>query len=530
MANSTALQLPPPYRGQNDRVPLFSLQNPFCERMENFKNTQGLLKLRQGNKAYALQTGAGLNSLALASYGTTRMLMTTGDPTIGSRLRWYSVTAGVLVAEHSLATTGETQVHSLYFRDYLYYFGDVALNAITGTGPQYYNGTVWGTTAYTWPASFNPIGGCVHKNRAYFIQQSAAAYGYSNIDAISGAVTKVDLGSIVSTKASLYIIRSISSTEATSQQNLAAFLFSNGDVLVYSGSYPDSSNWGLAARFKISAPIFYNSFADAKGDSFIFTTSEILSLRNLFISGYEKERTEGIGATIKNRWTQIYRSLVAQGVTDTFDYLRYIKGVYDENNDRLIISIPMWVNPTTGAADGTKPFQLIYDFTLGAWYEYVQAGSSQDYVPAITYFNGTIYFLTHKSTLTQIVQLEGKTNYLDDAIATTGTIGIDYKVRSAPSPISRFGIVQVGGMEAIMKSDIYPSVRFKFIANLGQQETEVQTITDSLGTTIQKPLFNVGSNANVVQYELYGTSTTSTIGLEIYATNLWITDAVGVAR
>lgn len=493
--------------------------------MQNFNNMRGVAKLRQGNKNYASKAVASDFALNIAAYGTSDLFVLMDTATV---LTWYRITANTFTSVYApVGSGGDDEIHTLYFNGYLYYFGEASLSAGGTLGPVYYNGTAWGVAAYTWPASFNPFGGCVHKNRAYFIGRQSAAYAYSGIDSISGATTKVDLASVISESAHLYIIRSLSTSGTATPQNLAAFLFSNGDVLVYSGAYPDSSDWGLTSRFKISKPIYNNSFADAKGDSFIFTNSEILSLRNLFVNGYAEEKRSGIGASIKNRWTQIHDALEADSPTN----LKYIKGIYDEDMDRLIISLPFWVDPVTSAVDTTKPFQLIYDFTLEGWYEYVQTGVLVSFVTSITRFGMSSYFLTAYSGRTQVMQLEGKTNWLDDAIDTSGTVGITYKLRSAPHPISKFGVIQASGLEAIIKTDLWSTLNVKLIADLGVTESGSQKISDSgAPSTISKPLFNEGISGNTIQYEMSGTSASSSVGLELYATNLWVTKSEGLAR
>lgn len=517
---SQAIPLPAPYKGQNDLLPLFSIQSPFCERLQNFDNVGGVLKLRKGNAKWCTVTG---NALYLHPYLDKLFLVV--DPGGASGISFYDVTSGTPSLVYTAAGTGgDDEIHSLYFNGYLFFFGEFSLSG----APVYYNGTAWGAAGYTWPASFNPFGGCVFKNRAYFVGRQSNDYAYSGIDSISGATTKVSLGGLVSSNAQLYAIRPLTAAEATTPDAILAFLFSNGDILAYSGSYPNSESWGLVARLKVSKLVYNNAYIEAKGDTFIFTESEILSLRNLFSGGYSQERQNGIGAAINNRWKQVVKAIL--DVASSFRY--FIRGVYDEVRDRLVISLPFYVDPTTSEVVN-QPFQLIYDFAMGAWFEYYQTGGVE-YVASAAYFDNVVWFLAYYVSGTEsaiAMRTDYNETYLDDIINTSGSQGIPFLIKSAPHPLSRYGVVRTDGLEVLIKSGMFNQVNYKLIGDLGAQTTESQTTVGSgILTDIVKTFANIGIESNLVQYEISGTSALSTVGVEIYGTNLWIVPSSGVSR
>lgn len=521
---SQGVPLPPPYKGQNDLLPEFSVQNPFCILMQNFEVDTGLVKLRQGNENYAdLAAGTLKDNVELATF--QEAIFVIGTNNAGTQGRIYQVGIGVLTLVDSIAGN-PTDYGSLFFGNRLFVFFSPFIN------PRVFDGSTWGAAGYTWPASFVPIGGCVHKNRAYFVNLDTAKYGYSNVDAISGAVTEVDLSTVISKRAELYGIRSISTTEATTPENLLAFLFSSGEILVYGGSYPGSASWGLVARLEVSELLYNNAFVEAKGDTFILTKTEVLSLRNLITRGYSDERQNGIGAVIANRYAEMVSFFSSSAST-----LRQIKGVYDKGRDRLLISFPGYGEPgTSGQASSTKIFYLGYDFKLGAWYENKhEEGDSVAY--ALCYADETVWLLSRGGSFVgsyvhAILRLGVKTDYTDDVVTGSGTLGIPFTLTSAPHPISRFGVVKTDGLEVIMKSDIYETINFKLIGDLGADETAEQTTSGNNGPGIKvnKTFVNLGIESNTVQYEITGSSTESEYGIEIYATNLWVTPSGGVTR
>lgn len=523
---SQAIQLPPPFKGQNDQLPEFSVQNPFCIRMQNFQNEGGTLRLRKGNAKHCSINVDG-QWLGIASYGRggAGKVFAVVDNTF---VEFYDITSGTPSLAYTTPgplTGGDDELHTLYFNNYLFFFGEVSLSP-TWAGPQFFNGSTWGAAGWTFTIG-EPLGGCVYKNRAYILDASSAKYAYTNIDAISGATTTVDLGTVISESAKMVAIKSVSLSENVTQENVIAFIFSSGEILVYGGSYPNSASWELKARLKTAPLIYVNAAIDAKGDTFLLTENEILSLRNLIAKGYSAERKDGLGAVIENRW----RQLVA-GNSGKF----FLRGCYDEKNDRLVISFQNYTNPTTGA-NVDASCQLLYDFTLGAWYEYVhfntESGVSNFNNVGVTYLNGDVYQLTRwlDGSFNQyavVYKIDHATNYLDDNVVT-GESGIQFELKSAPHPIQRFGVMKTDGLEAIMKSDIYSAIDFKLIGDLGAQTTQPQK-TSGNGSNITKTWVNLGIEANTVQYEISGNSTSSSVGIELYATNLWVSPSEGLAR
>lgn len=513
MGSSTVI--PPPYKGQNYQFPEVSIQSPYCRKMKNFKNKGGAAVLRQGHDMFCNQAvGGGFEGRLINSYTKPTPELFALTDTGSALLRWYDISSGTASLVHSVAAGGDAYLTTLAFNDYLFYFGSSALLP-SNSGPQQYTGSAWGAAAYSWPVN-TPLGGAVYKNRAYFLFYETASYGYSGINAISGTVTQKDLAGVLGTRAEIYGIATISTTDNMNPNAVLAFLFSSGDVLVYSGSFPDGSDWALASRFRISKPLRLRCLIDAKGDTFVLTESEILSLRNLFVGGYKQERAEGIGAAIQPRWAQIMRSLRAN--VD----LSLVQGVYDEEEDRLVISLPGYVDPDTSAYSNGVAFQLIYDFILGAWYEYTMTIAGGGQAKSACYHNNDVYFMYNDGGgNTSEYKFEAGTTFMDETAAGAATVAIDYHLLTAPLPISKFGANDIGGVEAIMKSDLYPQTNFKFVADLGRQTTGSQPLA-AQGTSIAKPMANVGiQGATTVQLDISGSSVTASVGLELNAFNVW---------
>lgn len=511
--------LPPPFKGQNDQYPIIAISSPYCERMENFNNLDGSLKIRQGNDLFASTTVANYYGRGLHVWDATTAELYATTTDFGTNFRIYDITTGSFVLDDTSAAGAGNDVVSFFYNNLLI-FCDSANNTT-------YNGSAFVDGAFTYSGSFFPYGGTEYKTRAYILSLNTTVFGYSGIDVTSGALTEVDLADQISYKAYISMIRPISMTQNLTAESVLSFIFSSGEILVYQGSFPNAPNWGRISRFKISKPIWLNAFVEAKGDSILLTESEILSLRNLFVSGYDKEKDEGIGSAISKRWRQCMQAYLNSGSLITTGVLyRYVKGVYDEKNDRIVISLPKYVDPDTGLLVENTLFQLIYDFNLGAWYEYVQRDSSvtSPIVTSAAYYNDFVYIMVvsdSSQSSMQIMKLDSLATFLDDQLDGTGTVAIDYRLKTAPLPISKFGANAISGVEVICKSDLYPQTNYKFIADLGRQESGSQTIP-AQGTSVAKPMMNVGiQGAITAQLQISGSSVSSTVGLELYGFNVW---------
>lgn len=514
--STTGVPLPPPFKGQSDLLPPAALQNPYAEVIENYNNQGGIIKLRQGHSNVYKRTSVGAGrALNVTSYGEYYLFFCLQD---GANVYWYDLTSGAGVLVYTSAQTANSEFATLQFKDYLFYMG-FASNAVV----QYAAG-VWGLAGYTFPANFYPLGGCVYKNRAYFIDGFDSKFGYTNINAITGTVTEVDQSALISTPGRLFGIRSISLGENVTQENVLAFLYNTGEVLVYAGSYPESQNWQQISRFNISPMLGFNSFVDCKGDSILFTKTEVLSLRNIFTNGYSQERTNGIGKDIKKRYSQIIQAYIS---ASSFAYLQQVTGVYDATNDRLIINFPVKVDRDGDISFGDS-MQLIYDFNLEAWFEYWGRNFAYTY-PSACYFSGGVYVaVDNGGTFTGVMKLEGRSDYMDAAFSTSSTYGITYRLKSAPHPVSKFGVIKAEGIEVLMKTDLYDETSLKIVGDLGAIETSPQTTSGP--STMHKAWFDVGIEANFIQYDINGLTTASSVGQEIHATNLWVTPSEGLVR
>lgn len=505
-----AIPLPPPYSGQRDDLPLVMIGSPYAEKVINFNLDDGAAKLRHGDSVHS--TGGTSFVFALATYGFGSSQKLFGVNSDGGTLKVIdcSTAGAVSVAYNPGGPSDDTEIHTLFFNNVLTFFGEIDWTP-GSLGCPSYNGSVWGSSGYTYPTITVPFGGTSFKNRAYIIERNGTKYAYSAINAISGLTVEVDLAQVMSAKGYLYGIRSVSLSEGLEQENVLCFVFNTGEVLAYSGSYPDSSDWKLIGRFIISPPIYYNAFIDARGDSFVITKTGLISLRTLFTQGVEIATQQALSGSIRNRWKQIVNGSFAGSEM-------IIRGMYDQINDRVVISFPALITET-GALDTDKSLRLVFSFKTESWAEHhVDQDNGNLASSGVVFYKNAPYYGVWEG----VMKMEGASDFIDASASGGSNNGYPYELTSAPIASGRTYVSRADGLDLIMESDMHDITNYQFISDLGVTESVAQKLPSNTALTLSKPNVNMGIEGSYIQFKVSGNTTSGkTVGLNIYGVNVW---------
>jgi hypothetical protein len=431
----------------------------------------------------------------------------------------YDVDAGTVA--YTTVATGSDAFTSLYFNNRLFLFGTIH------TPGYVYDGSTFAVIGYT-GSSFAPYGGNVYKNRAYLIQLDEPAYWYTGISQVTGAVTKVDLSTVVRRKCKLSGIASFTLSEQAGSQIFQSFIFDNGDVLFYSGSYPNADDWGLVGSATIGQPIGYNLVVSYQGDSLVLCDSGVVSLRDLFLSGSEDASSLTVNANIQKTWTtmiQRARATYNYPVGPLFVGVGSAQVIWDPKKSRIIIKLPFY---TTTSGVPTGNYFFVFDALLQAWsfhqsFGTAPAGLNVAPLFCAVYKNKVLMAqISAAGTNVMIYEKEGGTVYADRATDDSGYVGYDFEMLSAPIPFPKTAVYEATQIEPILESDLYTQTNWNLVADFGRQTSGNQT-TDAATTSVQKPAVNVGmQNITYVQVKMSGTTVTGkTVGLNLYSYNVW---------
>ena len=515
------IPLPAPYAGVNELIPKIAIESPFCEELHNFNVTQEGITLRHGDSKYRLITPAvgRTTSDFIFQYGDTALFIVKYDFT-GGTLNIYNVTTSTTVYTSGILFANDNFA-SLYFNKYLFLFG------YNFHSPGYvYNGAAWGVIGYTGSGTFRPYGGNVYNNRAYLLQATEAAYWYSNINAVSGAMKKVDLSSITEQKCTLSAIASFTVAETVQAVTYQTFIFDNGEVLFYGGSYPDAPDWTLVGKAKIGQPLDYNSVFQYQGDSIVLCDTGVVSLRDLFLKGSQEGKGLSINDRIQITWSnliQAYRSAYANPVGPIiFGSTGSVKGLWDPKSDRIIISFPFYLDSTGTIQFGS--FYFVFNTQLTSWCTQRSYGCLGTTIINSTVFQNKVLLLCTSNAQTHIMiyEKEGSAGFTDRDADDSSDVAYDFETISAPVANGRNYVQKATGLDVIVKSDLYAQTNYQLIKDFGVVTSNAQTTNAPTGT-LQKPFVNMGIEGSYIQYKISGTTTTGkTVGLEMYGANLWI--------
>lgn len=514
------ISLPPPFRGIKDDIPAVVVESPFCSRSRNFNFDDATAKLRKGDFRHTNIPGEFILNTTTYGFGATQKMFIaydSGTPGTGIKFADASSPGTPTDVFSAGGVGGDDEIHTLFFNNVLTYFGENSLTP-TGVGNPQWDGTTWGMSGFVFPSGFLPFGGNSYNKRAYFIGRGSTKYGYGPVNGISGPVVLVDLAQIVSEKANLYAIRKVALSEGIQQKVVQCFIFDSGEVICFSGTYPNSTDWEEVGRFVIPRPIYYNTVVDAAGDSFIITESALVSLRSLFTQGVDLAGVRHISDEIKNRWEQVVGfDWSTYGVNQIF-----IKGVFDKKRNRIVILMPAWIDyPANAGPDPSYCHRLIYSFKTQSWTEHTVIQVNQGGSTSGTIFNRELYY----GGFGGVMKAEGSSGYMDNQLeginGPVADLTYAFDLIFAPLPVGKSYFAKAAGVDVFIESDMYDRVSYQFIGDLGFSTTGQQKVTQQ-AVTIQKPFVDLGIEGSFLQLRISGSSTSGkTVGYELFSENIW---------
>jgi hypothetical protein len=147
-------------------------------------------------------------------------------------------------------------------------------------GYRYYNGATWSVPTFGGGAGqisgINPqnlVFVTTWKRRTWFIEKDSQSAWYSATDAITGALTELDLGPFAKSGGKLAFIATWTIDAGEGIDDFIVFGFENGDLLIYKGTNPASaSDFSIVGRYNIgNIPIGRRCFAPLGGDLLVMS-------------------------------------------------------------------------------------------------------------------------------------------------------------------------------------------------------------------------------------------------------------------
>lgn len=188
--------------------------------------------------------------------------------------------------------------------------GAAFLRGVNGMNtPFVYDGTNFVTT----PALTFPSGSTVtpdklsrvwqFKNRLFFIQKESMDAWYLPVSVIGGALVRLPLGGVFSRGGSLLFGSSWSIESGDGPNEYCAFVSTEGEVAVFSGSNPgDAADWTRVGVYRIGKPLGAKAFFRGGGDLIIATSLGLVPLSQAMQRDYAALSASAISVNIETAW------------------------------------------------------------------------------------------------------------------------------------------------------------------------------------------------------------------------------------
>lgn len=268
-----------PVNGWNARDSLATMKPGDAITLKNWWPTTTDCVIRGGEEDHADGTTGDVETLAVynAPSGTSKMFATTDSGV------YDASSAGTVGASVATSTNGYWQYTN---------FGDGTNNwliMVNGTDkPNYYNGSAWtavdnaSTPALTGLTTTSIVNVFQHIGRLFFIEKNSLSAWYLAAGSAGGALTEFDFASIAKKGGYLVAGGTWSLADGENQNDLAVFVTSQGEVIVYRGTNPSSaSTWEKVAHYELGRPQGSRCLLKIGSDLHVITENGVFPLSAL---------------------------------------------------------------------------------------------------------------------------------------------------------------------------------------------------------------------------------------------------------
>lgn len=402
-----AQSYPAPVGGWNARDALAAMKPIDAVALVNWFPRPSYVQIRGGCADHA--TGMTGNGKTLAVYNSLTGLNSMFGMTASGI---FNVTSAGAVGGSVLARTNGKHQWVM--------FGDGTSNwliAVNGVDkPAYYDGSAWtavdgGTTpALTGLTTTKIIGVNTYNGRLFFIEKESLSFWYLAAGDAGGALTEFDLSSFASMGGYLMAMGTWSFDGGNGPDDYAAFVTSEGQVIIYRGTDPSTANdWVRVGTYFIGKPLGRRCFTNFGGDLVLLTQNGAFPLSKALQTA-SIDYTEALSNKIENAFND-----AARLYGETFGW----KAIVFPAQSALLVNVPV--------SEGGEHEQYVMNTITRAWCRFTE-WDAEDFA----ILNGELYFTTSnkvvkawtgKSDYGNNIEIYGKT-----AFSELGAPGIEKQV------------------------------------------------------------------------------------------------------
>lgn len=275
---SVGASTPAPVKGWNARDNIADMDPDEALKLDNWFPERERARVRRGFADHVTGFTGAVESLMAYSIGTTNKLFAAANNEI-----YDASSSGTVGSAEQTSLTNNRWQHVN--------FGTSAGNflyIVNGAdAPRYYDGSSWTSPTITGSGltATNIIHINAFKRRIFMIEANTLSFWYFPVETISGSISRFRLDPLCNLGGYIMAMGTWTRDGGDGLDDLAAFVTSKGEVIVYQGTDPgDATNWSLVGRFEIGAPIGRRCLVKAGGDLIVVTEDGFVPMSKI-ISG-----------------------------------------------------------------------------------------------------------------------------------------------------------------------------------------------------------------------------------------------------
>jgi hypothetical protein len=385
-----------------------------------------------------------------------------------------------------------------------------------------YNGASWANGWIGAGGGKYRIGASVwYKSRIYTAENGNGTVYYGAVGQITGDVTtSFPVGDVFTYDSNIKAMGTFSSTEGVISQEYIVFVNSYGEVLVYTGDYPGSSSWQIAAKFIIGEPLGYrtNSGFAYRNDFLIITKTGLFSCRQLMQQGNQAAIEQSISQKIDPYWKELFSYYPAiSGST-----IANSTGAYSETQRKVYVLAPGHID-SAGNYNSTDYTMFVYNTDNGAWNIHRVYGYSGWTYGNIVCYKGDIYFgaSPDSGSTAYIIKLDN-TVFTDEDITDPGEyLSYSPEIHSAYAVYGeQQAVTKLGSYQPIVEHDL---PYFQINPHIDFELKRGAPTAPNAPAGVSKPNTSVGGEGTFFQYRFSGNTIngaeTCLTGFKFYSMN-----------
>lgn len=333
--------LPAPTQGWDTDTPVAELPLTRCRKLENWVPKGVALEMREGHSDHVTGISSAVETLMGYAAGATSALFAAAGTSI------YNVTSAGAVGAAVVTSLTSARFSYVNFTT----SGGSYLWICNGADdPRHWNGSAWAVPALTIGTyTDNDIQHVMaFKERLFFLFKNSLTFGYLATQAVAGSVTNFPLGAVFNYGGRLVDASAVSRDSGSGLADLAAFLTSEGEVAVYTGTNPgDATAWSLVGVYYVGEPVGDRALVDLGDDLGVITLNGLVSLKTIMAG------TDQVSPPLTVRIGTPFQAAAAAGRA-----LNGWEGIYVPSKDLLIINAP---------SSTTVAVQFVRHRVTGGW-------------------------------------------------------------------------------------------------------------------------------------------------------------------